>query len=339
LEGLGQNADGAMNARYSRQIILPEVGIDGQQKIAAAKALVIGAGGLGCPVIQYLASAGIGTLGIIDHDIVDESNLARQPLYIIEDIGKPKAEVAAGKAGQLNPAITIKYWAEKLTETNAQAIVSNFDIVVDCSDNFATRYIVNDTCVSMKKPWVFAAIEGWEGQLSVFNYKGGPVYRDIFPEEPENTADCNTIGVIATLPAVMGSLQANEALKCILNSDGVLSGRLMIFDLLSQQTSYLTFGASPKQSEETIEVEPSELKPGRFHIIDIRPAEDITEPSGYDQKAYYELTSADFIFSREYVLLCETGKKSRILAEKLRRDNPELRVYSLKGGIDGNSKF
>jgi adenylyltransferase/sulfurtransferase len=331
------------NARYSRQIILPEIGSDGQQKIAKAKVLVIGAGGLGCPVIQYLASAGIGKLGIIDHDSVDETNLARQPLYSSSDIGKQKSIIAAEKARQLNPEINTHHWTEKLTRDNAALIISDYDIVADCSDNFATRYIVNDTCVALAKPWVFAAIEGWEGQLSVFNYKGGPVYRDIFPDTPDNADDCNTIGVIATLPAVMGSLQANEILKCILGMEGVLSGRLMFMDLLRQQTNYLNFGRSKTTQAFDLEISKEDLKSRSFHIIDIRPEEDIVEPLGFDQKAYYELSSNDFSLSKEYVLICETGRKSRIVAEKLRRGNPGLKVYSLKGGVGEimnlNSKF
>jgi adenylyltransferase/sulfurtransferase len=324
-----------MEERYSRQIILPEVGTGGQEKIASSKVLVIGAGGLGCPVIQYLSSAGVGTMGILDFDIVEESNLPRQPLFLKEDIGTFKAEVAAKFAKKRNSAIDIQVFSEELKAENADTIIHQYDLVIDCSDNFTTRYLVNDACIRQNKPWIFAAIEGWTGQLSVFNYNSGPSYRDLFPEAPESIEDCNTIGVIATLPAVMGSMQANEALKCMLGLDGILSGKLMILDLLNQNVNYFTIKNISKRENVSIELEWEAIDPHEFTIIDIRPEAEITNTLGYLQKAYYDITADDFQNGDKYLLVCESGKKSRIVAEKIRKQRPELQIFSLAGGIKG----
>ncbi|HEU0228924.1 MAG TPA: HesA/MoeB/ThiF family protein, partial [Arachidicoccus soli] len=170
--------------RYNRQMILPELGLEGQEKLKSAKVLMVGAGGLGCPVLQYLVAAGVGEIGIIDDDVVDETNLHRQVLFYHEDIGLKKAEVAAQKLRKLNPFITIESFAERLSAENANEMFMNYDLIIDGSDNFQTRYLVNDTCVALGKALVFGSIFKFEGQVSVFNYKNGAQYRDIFPEPP-----------------------------------------------------------------------------------------------------------------------------------------------------------
>lgn len=225
-------------SRYQRQIILPEVGLLGQSKLKNAKVLIIGAGGLGCPVLSYLTGAGVGTIGIIDNDTISETNLHRQVLYQTAQIGKSKAESAALNLEKLNPEINFETYNSWLTNENALKIISKYDIIVDASDNFATRYLVNDACVILNKPFVFAAIQGFDAQVSVFNYKSGPTYRCLFPEPPTDAPDCNTLGVLGVLPSIAGSFQANEVLKIILEIGDVLSGKLLIYNTL--QNSFLT---------------------------------------------------------------------------------------------------
>lgn len=203
--------------RYERQISLPEIGISGQQKLADAKVLLIGVGGLGCPVLQNLASAGIGTIGIVDGDIVEETNLHRQYLYNLGDCGKSKVAVAAEVISKQNPDIDIIKYPTHFTKQNCFLIVSGYDIIVDCTDNIPTRYLINDVAVAKGIAMVYASIHKYEGQLSVFNYKNGPTYRCLFPEDDrlEAIPSCNNSGVLGVLPNVLGTMQANEVLKII----------------------------------------------------------------------------------------------------------------------------
>lgn len=229
--------------RYSRQLILPEIGTAGQLKLKQAKVLLIGAGGLGCPAAQYLAAAGIGTLGIADGDQVETSNLQRQILYTQEDIGQSKAMVAAAKMRLLNPFIQVQPHAVTVTKDNVLSLFKTYDLIVDGSDNFATRYLVNDACVITGKPLVFGSIFKFEGQVSVFNWSDGPTYRCVFPEPPESdeAPDCATIGVIATLPGIVGTLMANEVIKLVTGIGEILSGRLLVINALSMQMQEFRF--------------------------------------------------------------------------------------------------
>jgi molybdopterin-synthase adenylyltransferase len=203
--------------RYSRQIMLHSVGLEGQQQLKAARVLVIGAGGLGCPLMQYLVSAGVGIIGIVDFDTVELHNLHRQVLYKTEDVGKFKAETAAYVLTQLNPSINIITHNELLTEENAASLIKAYDIIADGSDNFLTRYVVNDTCVSLNKPLVYGSILLDEGQLAVFNYKGSKNLRDIFPEPPaaEDVPNCSETGVLGVVPGILGTMMAERILKII----------------------------------------------------------------------------------------------------------------------------
>jgi adenylyltransferase/sulfurtransferase len=241
--------------RYDKQIALPEVGEAGQQKLAEAKVLVVGAGGLGCPALQYLAAAGIGTIGIVDGDVVNETNLHRQVLYTNSDVGKPKVEVAAERLKQLNPELEIQTYSEFLTASNAMDIVANYDLIVDATDNFAARYRINDVCVKLDKPVVYGAIHRFEGQVSVFNYKGGPTYRCLFPDKPaENQIpNCNETGVLGVLPGIIGTQQATEVLKIILGIGEVLSGKLMTLNLLTNFTRTFEFARNDKQVQKAKE--------------------------------------------------------------------------------------
>ena len=230
-----------MNNRYNRHIILSEIGQKGQDKISNAKVLVIGAGGLGCPILQYLAAAGIGNIGVIDFDVVDISNLQRQILYGTSTLGKNKAEAAKARLEDLNNDISIKAYPEKLTHKNALNLFEAYDIIVDGSDNFETRYLVSDACIIANKPLVFGAIYKFEGQVSVFNYKNGPSYRCLFPEAPEKgtVPNCSEIGVLGVLPGIIGTMQANEVLKIIIELGNTLSGKLFCYNALTLENTTL----------------------------------------------------------------------------------------------------
>ncbi|HYG49904.1 MAG TPA: HesA/MoeB/ThiF family protein [Flavobacteriales bacterium] len=216
--------------RYNRQMMLPGIGMQGQEKIKAAKVLVTGAGGLGCPVLQYLCVAGIGTIGIVDFDVVELHNLHRQILYTAADLGKPKALIAAEALKKLNPYVQFRIFNEMLNETNAETIIKEFDVVVDGSDNFLTRYTVNDACVKLNVPIVYGSILGFEGQFAVFNYKNGKNLRDLFPEPPnaEDVPNCDENGVLGTLPGIIASMMAHETLKLVIGI--AVSKKLVIFD-------------------------------------------------------------------------------------------------------------
>lgn len=224
-----------MSRRYSRHIILEEIGEIGQQKIQNARILVIGAGGLGSPVLQYLTAAGVGTLGIIDQDVVDISNLQRQILFGKSSLGQNKALAAKQRLQDLNEEVTYHTYPFRLTNQNAVEIISQYDIVVDGTDNFASRYLINDACVILGKPLVYGSIFKFEGQVSVFNFHNGPTYRCLFPvpPEPNTVPSCSEIGVLGVLPGIIGTLQANEALKIVLNLGEVCSGKLLTINALT----------------------------------------------------------------------------------------------------------
>ena len=235
--------------RYSRHLIIPEFNIEGQRKLKAAKVLVIGGGGLGSPLLQYLAAAGVGTLGIVDYDVVDESNLQRQVLYGLESVGNLKVDEAKKRLLSLNPHITVNTHNAFLTSENALDIIKDYDVIADGTDNFPTRYLVNDASVLLGKVNVYASIFQFEGQVSVFNYTDkdgntGPNYRDLFPTPPPPglVPSCAEGGVIGVLPGIIGSLQALEVLKVITGVGEPLSGRLFLFDALSFTTRILKVG-------------------------------------------------------------------------------------------------
>lgn len=222
--------------------MLEEIGINGQIKLKQTKVAIVGAGGLGCPVLQYLTSVGIGTIGIIDFDTVEVSNLHRQVLYSTNDIGKQKVDIAIKKLSEQNPFTNFISHPCLLNEENATTILSDYDIVVDGCDNFLTRYIVNDTCVKLNKPLVYGSILGFQGQLAVFNYKGSKNLRDIFPEAPnaEDVPSCSENGVLGTVPAIIGSMMAQETLDVIFEKPSLINSYL-VFDcskMLSTKLNY-----------------------------------------------------------------------------------------------------
>jgi adenylyltransferase/sulfurtransferase len=228
--------------RYNRQVILPEIGDEGQAKLKKAKVLVIGAGGLGCPVLQYIATAGVGTIGIVDFDIIEIHNLHRQILYIEDQVGLPKATTARATVEKLNPLIEVQAFEEKLTVENSSRIIDEFDIVVDGSDNFSTRYLVNDTCVALDKTLVYGSILGFEGQLAIFNHQGSKNLRDLFPEppNPKDVPNCSFNGVLGTLPGMIGTMMAHETLKLIIGLPS-LRNELVLFKTLDWSFAKLNF--------------------------------------------------------------------------------------------------
>lgn len=329
--------------RYNRQMILPELGLEGQEKLKVARVLVIGAGGLGCPVLQYLAAAGAGTIGIVDDDVVELSNLQRQILYNHNDIGQPKAKVASAKLALLNPHINFTAYYERFTLANAIAICQEYDLIIDCSDNFSTRYLVNDTCVGLGKTLVFGSILAFEGQVAVFNHQGGANYRDLYLAPPAESMTCAAGGVIGVLPGIIGLYMANEAVKLICSIGETLSGKLMTINALNNNVSVFKI-ASEKQ---TVITKP-ETKPikeidqatlaqwllthkDEVFLIDVREDYEHKENNlGGVNISLYELNNSldDIPKNKKVVCYCQTGQRSK-MAVQLLEGNYEGEVYNL----------
>ncbi len=266
--------------RYNRHLILDNVGPEGQDKLKKARVLVIGAGGLGCPILQYLSAAGVGTIGVIDFDNVDISNLQRQILFKTEDIGKNKAERAAYNLTQLNPNIKFEVYQVRLSNQNAIELFEKYDLIIDGTDNFSTRYLVNDACVIANKPLVYGSIFKFEGQVSVFNFENGPSYRCLFPDPPKNgtVPNCSEIGVIGVLPGIIGTQQANEAIKIILGIGEPLSGKLMIYDALNSNYLKVNVSRNEKIIQSTLDMK-AEFKNFDYDLfcgIDSNKTNDLT---------------------------------------------------------------
>jgi len=358
--------------RYSRHITLPEVGWEGQRKLRAARILLVGAGGLGSPLGLYLAAAGVGTIGIVEFDDVDLTNLQRQVLYGVDDVGRPKLEAAMARIRALNPHVEVVPHPVRLTSENALEILAQYDLVVDGSDNFPTRYLVNDACVLLGKPFVYGAILRFEGQISVFGAKDGPCYRCLFrePPPPGLVPNCAEGGVLGVLPGIVGTHQALEAIKLILGVGEPLSGRLLLFDGLAMRWRELRLRKNPNcpacgerpsitklidyevfcglkpssEMEDTIpEITPTELKArldrgDRLQIIDVR------EPYEWEIANLGELGARliplrelpEFIGEldreSEIVLQCRSGGRSARALRQLREAGFH-RLLNLKGGI------
>ena len=348
------------NKRYSRQISLEEIGEEGQQKLQDARVLVIGAGGLGCPVLQNLASAGVGTIGIVDGDVVDETNLHRQLLYTLKDCGMSKVETAKKAVMELNPEIEVNVFPKFFTSQNAFEIVSDYQIIVDCTDTLAVRYLINDVAVVKKIPVVYASIYKFEGQVSVFNYKNGASYRCLFPEkEGLNVApNCIESGVLGVLPNTLGTLQATEVLKIILEIGTVLSGKLLIYDALHFQTQIIDFAKNPKAIEKGFingsmllhrKKEIEDLSPEAFLekcnqlgivVIDVRESDEMPEFKGENVVKVpldkLEEYSKQLNKNQEIVLFCQTGQRSLSAMHHL-QNSGFVGVFHLGRGIESLS--
>src|SRR5919198_370290 len=234
--------------RYSRHLILPDVGVDGQRKLKAGRILLIGAGGLGSPLALYLAAAGVGTLGLVDFDVVDVSNLHRQVLHGTKDVGRPKLESARERIRDVNPHVHVEPYETRLTSENALDIIRDYDVVIDGTDNFATRYLTNDACVLLGKPNVYGSIFRFEGQASVFALEEGPCYRCLFPEPPPPglVPSCAEGGVLGVLPGLVGTIQATEGIKLLLGAGELLVGRLLLIDALTMRFRTVRLRKDPR---------------------------------------------------------------------------------------------
>jgi adenylyltransferase/sulfurtransferase len=351
--------------RYGRHIVIPEIGLEGQERLKAARVLLVGAGGLGSPAALYLAAAGVGTLGLIEFDQVDVTNLQRQILFGDADVGRPKLEAAAERLAGLNPHLAIERHAERFDLDNALERVGAYDLVLDGSDNFPTRYLVNDACVLAGKPDVWGAVFRFEGQASIFAAPGGPCYRCLFPEPPPpgTVPSCAEAGVFGVLPGVVGALQATEAIKWLAGVGEPLVGRLLLFDALTlkfrevrlaknpdcpicseqpTQRGLVRYEESCEMPEDAFELPPVEvarrLAGGEsIELLDVRTdreREVAVLPGGHwiplGELADRWLELPD---DRPIVVYCHTGARSARATAFLRQAGRE-RAYNLAGGID-----
>ncbi len=357
--------------RYSRHLIMPEVGMDGQLKLKQAKVLCIGTGGLGAPLGLYLAAAGVGRLGLVDFDVVDFTNLQRQVTFGTSDVGRPKIEAARERLGNLNPEIQIETHETKLTSENALDILADYDIIVDGTDNFPTRYLVNDACVLLGKPNVYGSIFRFEGQATIFGYPGGPCYRCLYPEPPPPglVPSCAEGGVLGVLPGIVGAIQAMETIKLIIGRGDALVGRLLLFDALGMKFRELKLRRNPEcpvcgdhrtitrlidyyefcgirgeeapaSTVQVPEVTPRELK-ARLDRGDDLFILDVREPHEYQicnlQGHLIPLGELprrvhELDSSREIVAHCRSGKRSADAVDFLRKAGFR-KIWNLKGGV------
>lgn len=256
--------------RYARQVSLPEIGLQGQAKLAQAAVLVVGAGGLGCPVLQYLATAGVGRLGIVDPDRVEHSNLHRQILYTPADVGNFKARVAARRVQAFNPACQVEAWVQRLNAELAAELVDRYDVVVDGTDNFTAKYTLSDACFAQGRPLVSASVQGFSGYIGCF-CDGAPSYRALFPEVPVQAPTCADAGVLGTAPGLLGVLQANEVIKLILGIGESLRGRVLNINLLTLRMTSFSFANAPEPpASEPVTVEMLDTVPADWFVLDVR---------------------------------------------------------------------
>jgi molybdopterin/thiamine biosynthesis adenylyltransferase/rhodanese-related sulfurtransferase len=346
-------------ARYQRQILLPELGIVGQERLKRSRVLVIGAGGLGSPVALYLAGAGVGTLGIVDSDVVEPSNLHRQILHGSSDVGGRKVDSAAAAIRELNPDVVVQAHALRIDTGNARMLIADYDVVVDGSDNFAARYAVNDACAALGRPWVYGSVERYTGQVSVFGTDGGPCYRCIFPEPPATgTAPaCDEIGVLGAIPGIVGSWQAIEAIKLLAGIGTPLSGRMAQLDLLRGDVRWIRFERRPDcaacgtqrakdsnmQKPEDLppfNIDPEEVNPrlaaGGARLIDVREPWEVQRASiaGATTMPMRTVQEGASTLDRteELIVFCHHGSRSRAVTDWLRSQG--FRARNLNGGID-----
>jgi len=346
------------NKRYIRQTSLKEFGEEAQQKLSQASVLVIGVGGLGIPVLQYLNAMGVGTLGMVEQDVVDVTNLQRQVLYSEDNIGQQKLQVALEKLTAQNSETVFKTYDTFLVPKNALEIIADYDLVVDASDNFATRYLVNDACVILKKPFIYGALHSFEGQVSVFNYQGGPTYRCLFPNMPNSAEipNCNDNGVLGVIPGIVGNLQALEAVKVITGIGENLSGTLLLFNGLEQSYQKIKFKLQPEnlkitKLQDTYEeelcvniatVSMDELqellaREKDIQLIDVR-TENEYEDDHLEGSINIPLVEVDDRLDeinpqKPIYMLCETGKRSKIAIEILMEEFEETTFYNVEGGM------
>ena len=303
--------------RYSRQLILPEVGVEGQKRLKAASVLCIGTGGLGSPLLLYLAAAGIGRIGIVDFDVVDTSNLQRQVIHGTSWVGKPKIESAKNRILEINPYCQVDLYETRLSSENALDIIRPYDVVVDGTDNFPTRYLVNDACVLLDKPNVYGSIFRFEGQATVFNYEGGPNYRDLYPEPPPPgmVPSCAEGGVLGILPGIIGVIQATETVKIIMRQGNSLSGRLLLYNALEMKFREL-------------KLRPNPVRPVIEKLIDYEQFCGIPQAQAEEAKQQMELSE---ITVQELNELLDSGADNFVLLDV--RNPNEYEIAKIPGSV------
>ncbi len=345
--------------RYKRQIQLPEFGPAAQKKLQNSRILVVGLGGLGIPALQYLNAMGAGTLGMVEQDLVEKTNLHRQVLYSEADVGQPKIKVAYEKLRAQNPDTQLITHDTFLVKDNALNIISQYDLVIDASDNFATRYLVNDACVILKKPFIYGALHGFEGQLSIFNYNEGPTYRCLFPSIPtaSEIPDCNQNGVLGVLPAIIGSLQALEAIKIVCGIGEPLVGKLLLYNGLQNSIYKVTIPVKkenkdineleehyrPAACDDVMGITAEELERllaanSPVQLVDVRSREEFADnhlPGSVnipmsDLAGQMELLSAD----QPLYLICQSGIRSLEALYWLRKQDYPGQLINLTGGLN-----
>lgn len=356
--------------KYSRQIILEDIGEEGQLKLKKAKVMVVGAGGLGCPVLLYLTAAGVGNIGVADFDIVDGSNLHRQVLYDEEDIGKSKAEAAAGKLRKQNSLINIVSFDKRLNKENVSELLNEYEVIVDCTDNFKSRYLIDEVCDSDMKPMVYGSVHRFQGQVSVFHYylknKNPPTYRCLFPKPPEagSGLDCSGAGVIGVLPGIIGTIQAAEVIKIITGIGEVLSGKVLCFDMLSMESSIIRIERNPLNLklpvpgfEEILEIDQAHIRHQHFNVNEISADQlldfisdrkDIQVIDVRENKNRYFSDEIDCINipraelennpesisrNKDVILICENGNSSYETILTLNEKYGFTNLLNLKGGV------
>lgn len=340
-------------ARYNRQIILPEIGEAGQDKLSKAKVLVIGAGGLGASILPYLAAAGVGEIGIVDDDVIEISNLHRQVIYKSSAVGKYKAKEAKAMIAELNPLVKVNAITEKLSGKNAISLFENYDIIVDATDNIAIKYLINDACLITNKPMVYGSVFRFQGQISVFNYQNGPTYRCLYPDENTQSANCEDAGVIGITVGIIGQLQANEVIKMILEIGNVLSGKIVVYSILNNEQQKYDFDKSDvqlmtkeifdkKYSKEEYQVEEvkfeavlDEINIAEILFLDVRNSDELPKISLINQiriplmNLENEMEKLDK--NQTIYVFCQSGIRSKIAAELLQKHQFK-NVKSVRGG-------
>lgn len=303
--------------RYSRHLILPQVGLNGQKRLKAASVLCIGSGGLGSPLLLYLAAAGIGRIGLVDFDVVDVSNLQRQIIHGVSWVGKSKVQSAKNRIHEINPNCQVDIYETRLTSENALDILKPYDVIVDGTDNFPTRYLVNDACVLLNKPNVYGSIFGFEGQATVFNYQDGPNYRDLYPEPPPPgmVPSCAEGGVLGILPGIIGVIQATETVKIILNIGTTLSGRLLLYNALEMKFREL-------------KLRPNPVRPVIEKLIDYEYFCGVTQAKVEEEKRKMEIPEMTV---QELKQLIDSGAKDFVLIDV--RDPHEYEIAKIPGAV------
>ncbi len=359
--------------QYRRHLSLQDFGLESQIKLKNSSVLVIGAGGLGCPVLQYLVAAGVGKIGIVDNDVIESSNLQRQILFDHDDIGSPKAKVAAAKLTRLNPFIKIHPIIERLKKENAEFLFGGYDLIVDGTDNFSSRYLINDACILFEKPLIHGSIHLFEGMVSVFNFQGGPTYRCLFPEQPDSSSipSCAEAGVLGVLPGIIGCMQAMEAIKVITGRGQPLSGKILSYNSLSNSTRIINLQALPQsreikelpdscepscsdsspkicQNKKIVEISEDELremmaKKKDLQILDVREDWErmqsridpsLHQPLGTLVNSVPVSPLDCLIPEKEVVVYCKAGVRSRMACEALQSIGFN-HLFNLSPGMDG----